>query len=108
MRLDLVLYSIAHCKLSKTVLGFGSGLINLNYTFHMRFKVSPKAKSIINGASSANFMMAYFQRILYLRLISQAFYKREYDKINDLLYSKCRGINKLRGTPIELGGTALF
>ena len=51
MRLDLILYSTAHCKLSKTILGFGSGLINLNYTFHMPFKVSPKVKSIINEAS---------------------------------------------------------
>ena len=51
MRLHLILYSIAHCKLSKTILGFISGLINLNYTFHMPFKVSPKAKPIINGAS---------------------------------------------------------
>ena len=103
MRLDLILYSTAHCKLSKTILGFGSGLINLNYTFHMPFKVSPKVKSIINKASQPNFMMAYFRRILYLRLVSQAFYKREYGKINDLLCSKCRGINKLRGIPIELG-----
>ena len=30
--------------------------------------------------------MAYFRIILYLRLVSQAFYKREYDKINMTFY----------------------
>ena len=35
------------------------GLINLNYTFDMTFKVSPKAKTIING----RFIFQFYDRI---------------------------------------------
>ena len=43
------LHFIFYCNMSKTVLDFISGLINLNYTFNTPFKVSPKAKLITNG-----------------------------------------------------------
>ena len=55
-----ILYFIASC-LSYTRL-YIRGLINLNYTFNMFFKVNPKAKTIINGASFSNFMMVYIRR----------------------------------------------
>ena len=71
-----------HCKLSKTTLDFISGLINLNYTFNMPFKVSPKAKSkaIINGTFISHFMMRYIQRFSIQKKHSQAFFKDAYDK----------------------------
>ena len=43
------LHFIFHWRLSKTTLDFLNGLINLHCTFKTPFKVSPKAKTIINS-----------------------------------------------------------
>ena len=46
-----------------------------------------------------------------LRNVFQAFYKNEYDRINELSYFKCSlasRINKLRDTAIELGSKYTF
>ena len=64
MSLILIKYSIAHRKLSKTTLDFFSRLINLNYTFNMPFKISPKGKTIINGGFISQFYDDIFSKIL--------------------------------------------
>ena len=55
---------IFHWKLSKTTLDFISGLINLDYTFNMPFKVRPKAKAIINGGFISKFHDDVHSKIL--------------------------------------------
>ena len=53
-----------HCKLAKTTLDFIKGLINLNYTFNMSFKVSPKARVIIDGGFIFQFDDGVHSKIL--------------------------------------------
>ena len=78
----------------------------------MPFKVSSKAKAIINGGFIPILWWHTFEDSPYsLRNVFQAFYKNEYDRINELSYFKCSlasRINKLRDTAIELGSKCTF
>ena len=82
----------------------------------MPFKVSPKAKAIINGDFIFQFHDGIHSKILTTLLemfFRQMFFrhKDEYDRINELSYFKCSlasRINKLRDTAIELGSKYTF
>ena len=87
------------------------GLINLNYTFNILFKVNAEAKVITNEVFILQFHYGIHSEIHpTLRNIFQAFYKDEYDRINELSYlmQYCFTCCKLRDTAIELGSKYTF
>ena len=103
---------IFHFKLSKTILDFISGLINLNCNFNIIFLASPKIKAIISWGFLSHIHNGVLSKILpTFRNAFQALYKDGYDKTNQLSfykYSLTSLINKLGDTAVELGSKDVF
>ena len=79
----------------------------------MLFKVSPKAKAIINRGFTFQSDDGLHSKIFptFLEFFPQALYKDGYDKINELSYFKCSPasrIKKIRDTAMELGTKYTF